>query len=68
MDTTTVAQPAHPSPREKDTCSGCGTTTKTLTAPHSGARDYIGPMYCLGCNPRFGGSASVEAAFFTLSL
>jgi len=53
MDTTTVAQPAHPAPRECGTCSGCGTTTKTLTAPHSGARDYEGPMYCLSCNPRF---------------
>jgi len=53
MDTTTVAHPAPPTTREKGTCSGCGTTTKTLTAPIQGARDYEGPMYCLSCNPRF---------------
>ncbi len=49
------APPAPPAKltRERGTCSECGTTTKTLTAPHSGARDYTGPMYCLGCNPRF---------------
>ncbi len=55
MDTTTVAHPAREATptREKGTCSGCGTTTKTLTAPISNARDYEGPMYCLSCNPRF---------------
>jgi hypothetical protein len=47
-----LAQPA-PTTREKGTCSGCGATTKTLTAPIQGARDYEGPMYCLSCNPRF---------------
>ena len=39
--------------RERGTCSGCGTTTKTLMAPISNVRDYEGPMYCLSCNPRF---------------
>ena len=53
MDTTKSSAPAHPSTREKGTCSGCGTTTKTLTAPIPNARDYEGPMYCLSCNPRF---------------
>jgi hypothetical protein len=57
MDTTTVAQPAHPVPeetRECGTCSGCGTTTKTLTAPRPNVgHGYRGPMYCLSCNPRF---------------
>ena len=39
--------------RERGTCSGCGTTTKTLMAPIPNARDYEGPMYCMSCNPRF---------------
>ena len=45
--------PTPPPTRERGTCSGCATTTKTLSAPHSGARDYTGPMFCLSCNPRF---------------
>ena len=55
MDTSTLAhQPATATTtREKGTCSGCGATTKTLTAPIPNARDYEGPMYCLSCNPRF---------------
>ena len=53
MDTTTVAHPAPPTTREKGTCPGCGTTTKTLTAPIPNARGHEGPMYCLSCNPRF---------------
>ncbi len=57
MDTTTVTQPAPPVPeetRERGTCSGCGTTTKTLTAPRPNVgHGYRGPMYCLPCNPRF---------------
>ena len=36
-----LAYPAHPvvleEPRERGTCSGCGTITKTLTAPRSNA-------------------------------
>ncbi len=48
-----ITHRAPPITRERGTCAGCGTTTKTLTAPHSGARNYTGPMYCLGCNPRF---------------
>lgn len=39
--------------RERGTCAGCGTTTKTLTAPYSNARDYKGDMFCISCNPRF---------------
>ena len=40
--------------RERGTCSGCGTTTKTLTAPRPNVgHGYRGPMYCLSCNPRF---------------
>ena len=53
-----LAQPAHPvvpeEPRERGICSGCGTTTKTLTAPRPNVdHGYEGPMYCLSCNPRF---------------
>ncbi len=50
---------AHPAPettpttRERGTCSGCGTTEKTLMAPIPNDRDYTGPMYCMSCNPRF---------------
>ena len=39
--------------RERGTCFGCGTTTKTLMAPILNARGYEGPMYCMSCNPRF---------------
>ncbi len=40
--------------REKGTCSGCGTTAKTLTAPRPNVgHDYKGEMFCLSCNPRF---------------
>jgi hypothetical protein len=53
---------AHPAPqstqRKRGQCSGCGTSsaTKTLTAPRPNAEHgYRGPMYCLSCNPRFGG-------------
>jgi hypothetical protein len=67
MASTSLAHPAHPVvpgkvTRERGTCSGCGTTTKTLTAPrHSVGHGYTGPMYCLPCNPRFGGDDMLEA-------
>ncbi len=52
-----LAQPAHPVPEEAPelgTCSGCGTTAKTLMAPAPNVgHDYAGPMYCMSCNPRF---------------
>lgn len=50
-----LAHPAHPvETRERGTCSGCGTTTETLTAPRPNVGyGYEGPMYCLPCNPRF---------------
>jgi hypothetical protein len=55
-----LAHPAHPvvpeETRERGVCSECGTTTKTLTAPRPNVgHGYTGPMYCLACNPRFGG-------------
>ncbi len=57
MAKTSLAHPAHPVPeetRERGTCSGCDTTTKTLTAPRLNVEhSYRGPMYCLPCNPRF---------------
>ncbi len=58
VDTKSLAHPAHPvvpeEPRERGQCSGCGTTTKTLTAPRPNVgHGYRGPMYCLPCNPRF---------------
>ncbi len=56
LEALTMKSLAHPVPeetRECGACSGCGTTTKTLTAPRSSARDYTGPMYCLSCNPHF---------------
>jgi hypothetical protein len=40
VDTKSLAHAAHPFPeetRERIICSGCGTTTKTLTAPHPNA-------------------------------
>ena len=52
-----LAHPAQPVPeetRERGTCSGCGTTTRTLTAPRPNVgHGYKGSMYCLSCNPRF---------------
>ena len=40
--------------RERGTCSGCGTTTKTLMAPKANVpHGYDGEMFCLRCNPRF---------------
>ncbi len=56
MDIASLAHPAHETTnttRERGTCAGCGTTTKTLMAPISNARGYTGPMYCMSCNPRF---------------
>ena len=60
MSDTSLAHCAHPSTpvleetRERGQCSGCGTTTKTLTAPRPNVgHAYEGPMYCLSCNPRF---------------
>jgi len=55
MATTKDTAPAPPT-RERGTCAECGTTTKTLTAPRPNVgHGYTGPMYCLPCNPRFGG-------------
>jgi hypothetical protein len=53
--TKSLAQSAHPEgTRERGICSGCGTTTKTLTAPRPNVgHGYRGPIYCLPCNPRF---------------
>lgn len=60
MAKATIAHPAHTvvpdEPRERGTCSGCDTTTKSLTAPRPNVgHGYRGAMYCLPCNPRFGG-------------
>ena len=52
--TESSASTAHTSTRRRGTCSGCSTTTKTLTAPRPNVgHGYRGPMYCLACNPRF---------------
>jgi hypothetical protein len=59
VDTTKDTAPPPTTTREKGTCSGCGTTTKTLTAPRPGARDHEG-MYCLSCNPRFLGTLEMH--------
>jgi hypothetical protein len=55
MTTTESSAPAQRTTRERGTsCSGCSTSTKTLTAPHPNVRHGCeGPMYCLSCNPRF---------------
>ena len=54
MTTTESSAPAQRTTRERGTCSGCRTTTKTLTAPRPNVgHGYAGPMYCLSCNPRF---------------
>ncbi len=36
-------------------CAGCGSTKKSLLAPHPNARNYTGPLFCMSCNPRFAG-------------
>ena len=64
MASTSLAHPAHsivpeetPETRASGTCASCGTSTKTLTAPRPNVgHGYTGPMYCLPCNPRFGGT------------
>ena len=71
MDTKSLAHPAHPvvpeATRERGTCSGCGTTAKTLTAPRPNVgHGYEGPMYCLWCNPRFGGDDMLEVQWSAL--
>jgi hypothetical protein len=53
-----LAYSAHPvvpeEPRERGQCSGCGTRAKALTSPRPNVgHGYMGPMYCLSCNPRF---------------
>lgn len=55
MAIASLAHPAHETTtRERGTCSGCGATTKTLTAPRKGVgHGYSGPMFCMSCNPRF---------------
>ena len=56
MDTTRIAQPEtrRSRGRECGTCSGCGTGAKALAAPRPNAgHGYTGPMFCMGCNPRF---------------
>ncbi len=55
-----LQQPAPPVPEEETretrpcgTCTGCGTTEKTLTAPRPNTgRGYRGEMFCVSCNPR----------------
>ena len=52
--TESSASCAYPSTHKRGTCFGCGTTTKTLTAPRPKVgHGYKGPMYCMSCNPRF---------------
>jgi hypothetical protein len=54
MATTSLAHPVPEETRERGTCSGCGTTAKTLTAPRPNVgHGYRGAMYCVACNPRF---------------
>ena len=36
-------------------CAECGTIERALMAPEPNMRNYSGPLYCLWCNPRFGG-------------
>jgi hypothetical protein len=53
-----LAHPAHAvvpeETRERGVCSGCGTATKTLSAPRPNVGyGYRGPMFCLHCNTRF---------------
>jgi hypothetical protein len=58
VTTETLARknPNGKSAHERGTCASCGTATKTLTAPRPNVgHGYTGPMYCLPCNPRFGG-------------
>ena len=60
MASTSLAHPAQPvvpeETHERGTCASCGTRAKTLTAPRPNVgHGYTGPMYCLPCNPRFGG-------------
>jgi ribosomal protein S27AE len=42
-------------------CAGCGSTEKSLMAPHANARNYSGPFYCMSCNPRFAATAALRS-------
>ena len=45
----------NPKLAERKGCAECGTTEHALMAPEPNMRNYSGPLYCLSCNPRFGG-------------
>ncbi len=66
MDTTSVSKETPDATRKRGECAGCGRTDKALTAPRLKAgRGYRGEMYCMGCNPRFVGSAEFLDAHYT---
>ena len=45
----------NPELAERKGCAECGTTEHSLMAPEPNMRNYAGLLYCLSCNPRFGG-------------
>lgn len=60
MDTKSVAKEApRGETRTRGECARCGRTNKALMAPKPNVgKGYRGPMYCMGCNPRFSSGAS----------
>ncbi len=65
MDTVSVLEETTEAPeRERGSCAGCGSTGRALMVPERGiSRGYSGPMFCMGCNPRFV-DAGPEARMF----
>ncbi len=62
MDKNSVARVDHASGKAlPKSCAGCGSTSKARMAPVPNARNYTGPMFCAGCNPRFAASAAMRS-------
>ncbi len=52
---------------KRGSCAGCGCTDRALMVPERGiSRGYDGPMFCMGCNPRFVGGGPEARLFLSV--
>ncbi len=65
MTESSVAEKTTEAPeRERGSCAGCGSKDRALMVPAKGiSKGYSGPMFCMGCNPRFA-DGGPEMSFF----
>lgn len=50
--------------RERGSCAGCGCKDRALMVPGRGiSKGYSGPMFCMGCNPRFADGGPEMSSF-----